>query len=67
MTVPDEFKDNTFFMLCCGTEDGLIVNTRTYNKNLTDNGITTAYYESPGAHDNDYWRKALYFFAQCIF
>jgi len=67
MTVPGQYKDKTFFMLCCGTEDGLITFTRTYNKNLTDNGIKTAYYEIPGVHDFNVWKNGLYYFAQCIF
>jgi len=67
-TVPDEYKDKTFFMLCCGTEDGTALTpTRTYNTNLTNNGVETAYYETTGVHDFAFWNKALYYFAQCIF
>jgi enterochelin esterase-like enzyme len=67
MTIPDEYKDKTFFMLCCGTEDGLITFTKTYNTNLTNNGVKTAYYEIPGVHDFKFWNNGLYHFAQCIF
>jgi len=66
MTVPDEYKDKTFFMLCCGLQDNLDP-TRTYNTNLTNNGVKTAYYEAEGVHDFVFWNKALYYFAQCIF
>jgi len=67
MTIPDAYKDKTFFMLCCGLQDNLIGNSQTYNKNLTDNGVKTAYYEIPGGHDFTVWKNGLYHFAQCIF
>jgi len=68
MTIPDLYKDKTFFMLCCGTEDGIALTpTRTYNQNLVNNGIKTAYYEIPGQHDFNVWNNGLYYFAKCIF
>ena len=67
MTLPDEWKDNTFFMLCCGTEDNLISQSQNYNKNLVDNGIRTAYYTITGGHDFNVWKNGLYYFARCIF
>jgi len=67
MTLPEEWKDNTFFMLCCGTGDGLLSQSQNYNKNLVDNGVRTAYYTIPGGHDFNVWKNGLYYFAQCIF
>jgi hypothetical protein len=36
MKLPCEYMDNTFIMICCGSEDGLVANSRTYNKQLVD-------------------------------
>jgi enterochelin esterase-like enzyme len=67
-TVPDEYKDKTFFMFCCGLQDTLALTShRSYHKNLTDNGVKTAYYEIPGGHDWTVWNNGLYYFARCIF
>jgi len=67
-TVPDEYKDKTFFMFCCGLQDGTALTSHnSYLKNLTDNGVKVASYYIPGGHDWPVWNNALYFFAQCIF
>ena len=67
MTLPAQFMNNTFIMLCSGTEDGLITNSNTYNQWLTDNGVRTFYYKIPGVHDFNVWKNGLYWFAKCIF
>jgi len=67
MTIPDQFKENTFFMLCCGLQDGLISQSQNYNQYLTNNGVRTAYYTIPGGHDWTVWNNGLYYFARCIF
>jgi enterochelin esterase-like enzyme len=54
-------------MICCGKEDGLITQSRNYNKWLVDNGVRTAYYEITGVHDFKVWKNGLYFFAKSIF
>ena len=67
-TVPAQYKDKTFFMLCCGTEDTTALGpTRSYNENLKKNGVRTAYYEIPGEHVFKFWNNGLYHFVRCIF
>ena len=67
-TVPDEYKDKTFFMFCCGLQDTTaLISHRSYYNNLTNNGVKTAYYEIPGGHDFGVWNNGLYYFARCIF
>ncbi|MEO6445607.1 MAG: alpha/beta hydrolase family protein [Gemmatimonadaceae bacterium] len=41
----------------CGTEDGLIDQSRALRHELQRLGITPAYAEWPGKHDWDYWRR----------
>jgi len=67
MTLPDEYKNNTFIMICCGLDDGLLSFSQNYNKYLTDNGIQTTYYTIPGGHDFGVWKNGLYNFARRIF
>jgi uncharacterized repeat protein (TIGR02543 family) len=61
------FMDNTFIMICCGSDDGLVTNSRRYNEQLVANKVRTAYYEIPGRHDFIVWNNGLYFFAKSIF
>jgi len=67
MKLPDEYKNNTFIMICCGLEDELFSFSETYNKSLLDNGVKTAYYTLHGGHDFDVWKNGLYNFAKRIF
>ncbi|MDR2941939.1 MAG: esterase family protein [Treponema sp.] len=69
MTLPDDFKDKTFILGCCGTKDTTALETsKSYNKQLEDNGITTTYYTIPdGYHGFDVWKNGLYNFAKRIF
>jgi len=69
ITVPKEWNGNTFFMLCCGLQDTTALTSHNRYKNaLINNGVKdVATFETPGVHDNDYWRNALYFFARCLF
>jgi len=67
MTIPDQYKENTFFMLCCGLQDRLISQSQNYNRNLMNNGVRTAYYTIPGGHNFTVWNNGLYYFARCIF
>jgi len=67
-TVPNEYKDKTFFMLCCGLQDNLaLTSVRNYTQTLVDNGVRAASYEISGGHDFGVWNNGLYYFAQCIF
>jgi enterochelin esterase-like enzyme len=67
MKLPDEYKNNTFIMICCGLEDGLLSFSQDYNKSLTDNGVQTTYYTIRGGHDFGVWKNGLYNFAKRIF
>jgi len=67
-TLPDQYKDNTFIYITCGTADNLLSQSQTYNQQLNDNGITTTYYEFPdGGHGMNVWKNGLYNFAKRIF
>jgi len=67
MNLPDDYKNNTFIMICCGLEDGLLSFSETYNKSLADNGVKTTYYTIHGGHDFGVWKNGLYNFAKRIF
>jgi len=67
MIFPDEYKNSTFIMICCGLQDGLLSFSQNYNKSLEDNGIKTTYYTIPGGHDFGIWKNGLYNFAKRIF
>jgi enterochelin esterase-like enzyme len=67
MKLPDEYKNNTFILLCCGLEDGLLSFSKDYNKHLVDNGVKTTFYTIPGGHDFGVWKNGLYNFARRIF
>jgi len=69
-TIPREYKNKTFIMLCAGTEDttgGALQTMRKYRDEFTANGLYPAYYDIPGPHGFTVWNNALYYFAQCIF
>lgn len=67
MNLPDEYKNNTFIMICCGLEDGLLSFSENYNKSLVDNGVQTTYYTIHGGHGFDVWKNGLYNFSKRIF
>ena len=41
--------------LCCGTEDRLLSQSRTFRTLLEDAGFSVTYEEGPGGHDWDFW------------
>lgn len=41
--------------LACGTEDGLMAESRAFRKHLQTLGVPVTYSESPGAHEWGYW------------
>lgn len=41
--------------MCCGTEDFLLEQNRSFHKFLTDSGVAHIYLESPGIHDDVFW------------
>jgi len=68
MKLPDGYKNNTFIMICCALDDGLISFSQNYNQSLTDNGVQTTYYTlTSGGHGFDVWKNGLYNFAKRIF
>jgi len=68
MKLPDEYKDNTFIMICCALDDGLLSFSQNYNKSLINNGVKTTYYTlNKGGHGFDVWKNGLYHFAKKIF
>jgi len=67
MTIPAEYRNKTFIMLCCGLQDDLLSFSDNYNKYLADNGVRTTYYTIPGGHDFTVWKNGLYNFAKKIF
>jgi len=68
MTLPDEYKDNTYIMGICGLQDDIALETsRSYNQQLENNGIQTIYDTMPGGHGWDVWKEGLNRFAKSIF
>ena len=67
MVFPDEYKNKTFIMICCGLQDDLLSFSQNYNKSLVDNGVKTTYYTTKGGHDFTVWKNGLYNFARRIF
>jgi len=67
-TLPDDYKDKTFILVCNGNQDGLIHDVPSlYHRALEDNGIRHVYYTIDGGHDFGVWKNGLYCFAKCIF
>lgn len=67
MIFQNEYKNNTFIMICCGLEDSLLSFSKNYNQSLVDNEVKTTYYTIPGGHDFGVWKHGLYNFAKHIF
>jgi len=65
---PNDYKKNTFVMLCSGTDDSAINSVIQFRDDFKAIGVEPAYYELPGGKHGFYvWNNALYHFAQCIF
>jgi len=68
LTLPDEYKNNTFIFGICGLQDDIALGTsKSYNQQLNDNGIKTEYYNINGGHGWDVWKRGLSDFAKSIF
>lgn len=68
MTLPDEYKNNTFIMIVKGQSDGTVgENPLLYHRALEKNGVPHIYYDMPGGHDFKVWNNGLYNFAKRIF
>lgn len=68
MTLPDEYKGNTFLMIVKGQNDTTVgENPLLYHNALVKNGVEHIYYDMPGNHDFSVWSNGLYNFAKRIF
>ena len=68
MTLPGEYKNNTFILICCGNQDGLLSFASSYHANLENSQIKRLfYYTIDGGHDFGVWKHGLYNFAKNIF
>ncbi len=68
MTLPDEYKDSTFIMICNGNNDGVVGEVpNSYHMALERNGIRHTYYTIDGGHDMNVWKNGLYHFAKAAF
>lgn len=68
MTLPDEYKNNTFIMIVKGHQDTTVGEwPLTYHNTLTNNGVPHLYYDMPGGHDFTVWNNGWYNFAKRIF
>lgn len=68
MTLPDDYKNNTFIMIVKGQSDGTVgENPLLYHRTLEKNGVPHIYYDMPGGHDFKVWNNGLYNFAKRIF
>ncbi len=66
--VPDpELAKRQFIWISCGSEDGLIGNSKRTHDYLTEKGVPHVYYIEPGKHDFKVWKNGLYMFSQMIF
>lgn len=68
MTLPDEYKDNTFILICNGNEEEMFNHiSAAYREAFDCNGIKYEYYITNGGHDFRVWKNGLYHFIQNIF
>lgn len=68
MTLPKEYKDNTFILMCNGNEEEMFNHiTANYQKAFDSNGVKYEYYVTNGGHDFRTWKNGLYNFIKRIF
>lgn len=68
LTLPNEYKNNTFLMIVKGQSDGTVgENPLLYHNALEKNGVPHIYYDMPGGHEFKVWNNGLYNFAKRIF
>ncbi len=68
LTLPDEYKENTFLMIVKGQKDNVVgENPLLYHNALEKNGVPHIYYDMPGGHDFSVWNNGLYNFVKRIF
>jgi len=68
MTLPEEYKDKTFILICNGNDEAMFNDLASYyTKALQNNGLAPVYYTVDGGHDFRVWKNGLYHFAKRIF
>ena len=68
MTFPEEYKDNTFILMCSGTHEQMFNHiAEAYKKAFDGNGVKYEYYIAEGGHDFRTWKNGLYNFVKNIF
>ncbi len=66
--VPDpELAKRQFIWISCGSEDGLIGNSKRTHDYLVEKNVPHVYYIEPGAHNFKVWKNGLYMFSQILF
>lgn len=68
MAFPEKYKNNTFILMCSGTEEEMFNHiSEAYQKAFDDNGVKYEYYITAGGHDFRTWKNGLYNFIKNIF
>jgi len=68
MTLPDEYKDKTYILMCNGDQEEMFSYISTAYRNAFDNnGVKYEYYVTDGGHDFRVWKNGLYHFVWKIF
>jgi enterochelin esterase-like enzyme len=68
LTLPEEYKSNTFIMLNLGNSDSIALDpSDSYALAFENNETPHFYYKINGGHDFGVWKNGLYYFAKCIF
>lgn len=66
--VPDpELAKKQMIWISCGSEDGLIGNSKRTHDYLVEKNVPHVYYIEPGKHDFKVWKNGLYMFSQILF
>jgi len=66
--IPDPNRiQNQMIWISCGSEDGLITNSKRTHDYLEEIKYPHVYYIEPGIHDFKVWKNGLYMFSQILF
>jgi enterochelin esterase-like enzyme len=60
-------KQLKLLWISCGTEDGLIGNSKRTHEYAASKGVPHIYYTEPGGHNFKVWKNGLYMFSQLLF
>lgn len=68
MNFPEMYKNNTFILMCSGTEEEMFNHIAAAYQNAFDsNGVKYEFYITEGGHDFRTWKNGLYHFVKNIF